>query len=208
VYSAAFSSDGKSIVSTSYDDTVRVWNASTGEQVHELKGHTGDVNSAAFSSDGKSIVSASYDKTVRVWNASTGEQVHELKGHTGDVMSAAFSSDGKSIVSASRDETVRVRNASTGEQVRVYKDAEGAEAEAQHRSIVGNASVRSVDKFIVLTENALAASSSAGTASDGEAAILLRHTRLTGSLCNAVAWLCCDDTPLFESLNEQMNASM
>ena len=71
-----------SIVSASGDKTVRVWNASTGEQVHELKGHTERMNSAAFSSDGEWIVSASDDKTVRVWNASTGEQVHDLKGHT------------------------------------------------------------------------------------------------------------------------------
>ena len=94
--------------------------------------------------------------------------------------SAAFSSDGKSIVSAtdgSTDDTVRVWNASTGEQVRVYKDAEAvehkAEASAQHRSIAGNASVRSVDKCIVLTENALAASSSVGTESDGESSDII-----------------------------------
>jgi WD40 repeat protein len=161
----------------------------TGEQVHELKGHTKTVNSAAFSSDGKSIVSASLDETVRVWNASTGEQVHELEGHTHWVYSAAFSSDGKSIVSASRDKTVRVWNASTGEQVRVYKDAEAkehkAEAEAQHRSIVGNASVRRDDKIIVLTENALAASSSVGTASDGESSDIIASYSSDRSFCKA-----------------------
>jgi WD40 repeat protein len=40
----------------------------TGETVHELKGHTGDVYSASFSRDGKRIVSGSTDKTVRVWD--------------------------------------------------------------------------------------------------------------------------------------------
>jgi hypothetical protein len=93
------------------------------------------------------------------------------------VLSAAFSSDGEWIVSASGDDTVRLWNAGTGEQVRVYKGAEAeehkAEAKAQHRSIVGNASVRSVDKFIVLMQNALAASSSAGTASDGESSDII-----------------------------------
>jgi WD40 repeat protein len=47
---AAFSSDGKSIVSPSSDATVRVWNVSTEKQVHELKKHTHYVRSAAFSS--------------------------------------------------------------------------------------------------------------------------------------------------------------
>jgi WD40 repeat protein len=172
VKSAAFSSDGESIVSASANGTVRVWNASTGKQVHELKGHTSWVNSAAFSSDGKSIVSASLDNTVRVWNVSPGEPVHELKGHTDAVWSAAFSSDGKSIASASHDKTVRVWNASTGEQVRVYEGAEAeeheAEASAQHRGVFGNASVSGERFCIVLTENALAASSSAGSTSDRE----------------------------------------
>jgi hypothetical protein len=72
---------------------------------------------------------------------------------------------------------VRVCNASTGEQVRVYKGDEAKEhepeAEAQQRSIVGNASVRSVDKFIVLTQNALAASSSVRTESDGESSDII-----------------------------------
>jgi WD40 repeat protein len=129
------------------------------------------VTSVAFSSDGESIVSASCDNTVRVWNASTGEQVHELKGHTSWVISAAFSSDSKSIVSASLDMmghfmNVLVWNASTGAQVRVYEGAEAeeheAEAYAHHRRIVGDAMLRTVDKYILSTKNAFAASNSAG----------------------------------------------
>jgi tetratricopeptide (TPR) repeat protein len=120
-----FTNEDNWLVSASGDETVRVWNASTGQQVHELKGHADFVRSAAFSSDGEWIVSAFGDNTVRVWNASTGEKVHELKGHTGMVLSAAFSSDGKWIVSASNDKTVRVSNASTGEKVHELKGHEG-----------------------------------------------------------------------------------
>jgi len=69
VWSAAFSPDGKRIVTTSADKTARVWDAATGQPIGEpLKGHEDAVNSAAFSPDGKRIVTASDDKTARVWD--------------------------------------------------------------------------------------------------------------------------------------------
>ena len=68
VSSAAFSPDGKLIVSASADNTVRIWNAENGKELSVLKGHTQGVSSAAFSPDGKLIASASVDNTVRIWN--------------------------------------------------------------------------------------------------------------------------------------------
>ena len=119
VNSAIFSSDGKRIVSASGDNTLRIWNAKTGQQIGEpLKGHESGVCYAAFSPDGKYIVSASWDETVRLWNANTGQQICEpLKGHHGRVSSANFSHDGKLIVSASGDRTIRIWDVNTGKQI-------------------------------------------------------------------------------------------
>ena len=80
---------------------MRVWDASTGETLKELKGHTDSVWSVAFSTDGGRIVSGSGDKSVRVWDASTGEMLKVLEGHTDSVWSVAFSTDGGRIVSGS-----------------------------------------------------------------------------------------------------------
>ena len=66
VYAVAVSPDGKQIVSGSHDRLVRIWDASTGNELKVLKGHTGNVNSVAFSPDGKKIVSGSDDESVRV----------------------------------------------------------------------------------------------------------------------------------------------
>jgi WD40 repeat protein len=87
---------------------VRVWDASTGEELKELKGHTDWVRSVAFSPDGKHIVSGSGDNSVRVWDASTGDKLKELKGHTNQVTSVAFSPDGKHIVSGLYDNSTWV----------------------------------------------------------------------------------------------------
>jgi hypothetical protein len=110
VYSAAFSPDGKRIVTASWDKTVRLWEAETGKPIGEpLRGHADAVYTAAFSPDGKRIVTASADKTVRLWDAETGKPIGEpLTGHADSVSSAAFSPDGKLIVTASGDKTVRL----------------------------------------------------------------------------------------------------
>ena len=87
VVSAAFSPDGKRIVTASEDKTARLWDAETGKPIGEpLTGHTDAVMSAAFSPDGKRIVTASEDKTARLWDAETGKPIGEpLTGHDGCV---------------------------------------------------------------------------------------------------------------------------
>jgi WD40 repeat protein len=114
VYCAAFSPDGTQIVSGSQDQTVRVWDASTGTILHTLQGHTGYISSVEVSLDGTRIVSGSHDHTVRIWDASTGVPIQTLEGHTDYVLSVAFSPDGTYVVSGSGDKTIRVWDTSTG----------------------------------------------------------------------------------------------
>jgi hypothetical protein len=115
VSSVAFSRDGKRLASGSYDKTVKVWDAATGQEILTLKGHTGYVKSVAFSPDGKRLASASDDQTVKVWDAATGQEPLILKGHTGGVYSVGFSPDGKRLASGNDDETVKVWDAATGQ---------------------------------------------------------------------------------------------
>jgi WD40 repeat protein len=125
VLTAAFSPNGAHIVSGSYDETIRVWDAMTGKQLGMLKGHTGWVFSVAFSPDGAHIVSGSADDTIRIWNAHTGKQLAVFKGHTYWVLSAALSPDGAHIVSGSGDGTVRVWDVDLGKQVAVLEGHTG-----------------------------------------------------------------------------------
>ena len=107
VRSVAFSPNGKLIASGSFDRTIKVWEAVTGEVRHTLKGHSDVVLSVAFSIAGDLIASGSFDKTIKVWRAVTGELDHTLNGHSRRVRSVAFSPAGNRIASGSGDKTIK-----------------------------------------------------------------------------------------------------
>ena len=111
VWSAAFSPDGRRIVTASFDHTARIWDADTAKQLAVLSGHGDGVWSAAWSPDGRRIVTASADQTVRIWDAAAGVQLAVLSGHGDGVWSAAWSPDGRRIVTTSADQTARIWDA-------------------------------------------------------------------------------------------------
>jgi WD40 repeat protein/serine/threonine protein kinase len=108
ITNAAYSPDGRHIVTTSADKTARIWDAVTGKQLRVLRGHILGLQHAAFSSDGKRVVTASEDETARVWDAETGAELFTLAGHTGPVLSALFTPDGTHVATASTDGTARI----------------------------------------------------------------------------------------------------
>ena len=93
VNTAAFSPDGRSVVTASADVSVRVFDATTDTERQRLNGHAASVNSASYSPDGKRIVTASADHTVRLWAADTGRMQSVLNGHNGSVNAVVFSPD-------------------------------------------------------------------------------------------------------------------
>jgi len=108
VVHAAWSLDGRRILTASPDGTARVWDGETGEEVSVLRGHEGMVRHAAWSPDGRRIATASPDGTARVWDGETGEAVSILRGHEDVVWHAAWSPDGRRIATAGGDDTARI----------------------------------------------------------------------------------------------------
>jgi WD40 repeat protein len=106
--SAAFSSDGKLVVTASEDWTARVWDAVTGRPVSSLLQHQDSVESAAFSMDGRRVATASSDKTARVWDAYTGNPIGSPLQHQSTVYSATFSPEGRRLLTVSADKTAKV----------------------------------------------------------------------------------------------------
>jgi WD40 repeat protein len=78
VRDVAFSPDGATIVSGSWDKTVRVWNVRTGVCEETLQGDD-RVDYVAVSPDGATIMSGSFENTVRFWDLRTGRPLMQWK---------------------------------------------------------------------------------------------------------------------------------
>jgi WD40 repeat protein len=114
IYSVAFSPDGKRLLIGSSDNTVKLWDAATGEKTLTLKGHTDAVWSMAFSSGRERLASGARDGTIKLWDTATGQELLTLKELLRPVISVAFSPDGKRLGSGSEDRTVMLWDAATG----------------------------------------------------------------------------------------------
>jgi WD40 repeat protein len=126
VNGCAISPAGDFIVSASKDQTLKVWDAHTGEERLTLSGHTNWVEWCTISPAGDFIVSASRDRTLKVWDAHTGEERLTLRGHTSEVWGCAISPAGDTIVSASDDFTLKVWDVRTGAERRTLRGHTGA----------------------------------------------------------------------------------
>ena len=118
VKSAAFSPDGKYIVTASDDWTVRLWEVSTGQSLAQVRSDGSAVDRVIFSPDGARIA-ATNGRTVYLWLPPTSplrsggedggqDDLLVLRGHGNDVSSVAFSPDARRVLTGSWDGTARV----------------------------------------------------------------------------------------------------
>jgi WD40 repeat protein len=99
ISSVAWSPNGRFIATGSWDHTVQVWNAQSGQLITTYSGHEDIVTAIAWSPDGEYLASASWDQTVQVWEAFTGQHITTYRGHQSEVNTVAWSPDGKKIAS-------------------------------------------------------------------------------------------------------------
>lgn len=109
----AIAARGDTLVSGSYDCTVRVWKISTGEVLHRLQGHSQKVYSVVLDHDRNRCISGSMDNLVKVWSLESGACLFNLEGHTSLVGLLDLSHN--RLVSAAADSTLRIWDPENGQ---------------------------------------------------------------------------------------------
>ena len=84
------------------DNTARLWDAASGQELQVLRGHEDTVRSAVFSPDGARVLTASEDQhRPALGRRLRPGAARSCDGHEGRVTSAVFSPDGARVLTAS-----------------------------------------------------------------------------------------------------------
>ena len=108
VNSVAFSPDGTTLASGSWDPSIKLWDVATRTNIATRTRFTSGVYSVSFSPDGAILASGSGDTVTHLWDVATWAMITTLQGHTDEVNSVSFSPDGNILASGSEDRTIKL----------------------------------------------------------------------------------------------------
>jgi WD40 repeat protein len=102
VRALAFSPDGHTLASGSWDCAIKLWDLKSGTLLWTER-RTNSIQRLAFAPDGRLLASAGDDGSIHLWDASGGTHLQTLSGHSGPVYALAWSPDGSVLASGGFD---------------------------------------------------------------------------------------------------------
>jgi len=132
-FAAAFSPDGRHLVTGRRDRTVHVWDANDGRSIRPLGTHDGPIRAVVFSPDGRHLATTSADGEVKLWDATRLGEKQEpnkpprtVRAHSPGVgVNVAFSPDGKRLVMSDKGYTVKICDVDATEELLVLRGHNG-----------------------------------------------------------------------------------
>lgn len=126
VHRAAWSPDGRRVVTASGDGSARVWDGDSGRLLRVLTGHTAKVTHAVWSPEGQRIVTSSEDGSARIWDGDSGRPLVPRMDHGSEVWGVAWSPDGTRVVTGGKDSIARIWDSRSGRMLGLLKGHAGS----------------------------------------------------------------------------------
>lgn len=145
VNTIAYSPDGKHLASSSWDNTIKIYDIEKKALLHtyDPKSRLLHLNSFQFSPDGKSLVFGINNGNIFLLDISTNTIISSFLGHFGSVFYLCFSDNGNTLVSCGSDKTVRVwdvKSSSLIKKLTGHKDTVSALAISQKTGLIVSSS--------------------------------------------------------------------
>jgi WD40 repeat protein len=117
VWEVCFDSSGNLLASASSDNTVRIWDVITGQEINNFTDNTHSVYSVAFHPGGNIIAAGLSDGNILLWNITNRQLIGNLTGHTSAIWCVSFSPNGELLASGSNDNTIKLWATETQQNV-------------------------------------------------------------------------------------------
>jgi serine/threonine protein kinase len=124
VWDTALSPDSNTLLSGDNDNSVKLWEVSSGNVLRSLSRQDGPVFGVAFNQDGSQVASASYDKSVITWNSTTGAALMKFPGDFA-LWTVAFSPDGNTIAAGGDGKVISLWALPSGKFIGSMQDTAG-----------------------------------------------------------------------------------
>jgi WD40 repeat protein len=118
------SPDGNTIATCSLNGRSKLWDATTGEPLHELESDGAGQAFPAFSPEGQWVITGGADRTIRFWDVRTGEKTKTLRGHEDLPYNYAFTKDGSRMLSGGKLGSIMLWDVESGSKIRDYEGHE------------------------------------------------------------------------------------
>jgi len=120
----AISPEGLKIVTGSMDQTVRIWDAESGEQLHAIDTSPLRITTVAFASDETKVLTGSVSGGISLWDTSAGSEIRRFQEPDYDGIKAVFSIEvsmnGRFVLAASSWPYAQLWDAESGEELYRY----------------------------------------------------------------------------------------
>jgi len=113
----ALLANGRRALSGSFDDSLRLWDTTSGTELQYFEGHTDRVQCVAMLTDRRRALSGSDDCTLRLWDIKSGAELRRFEGHRDHITCVAVLPEGQRALSGSFDNSLRLWDIASGTEL-------------------------------------------------------------------------------------------